>query len=184
MLVLDKTKFEQVGVVGRTHGLDGYLFISYLAVFPEDLDSIDYLFILQDGLLVPFPLIEMEFKTKDQALIKLDFINSKDEARNLLGSEIFLPKNQLVEQTQNIDLEHYIGYSIIIDQDILIGIISNYLDIPNNPLFELQYLGKEILIPAQTPFIQEVDQDKRIIYMILPEGLLDLFLEDPSKDDE
>ena len=39
----------------------------------------------------------------------------------------------------------------------------------------LSYRGKEILIPINDAFVQDIDPEKGLLYMDLPDGLLDVF---------
>jgi len=43
-------------------------------------------------------------------------------------------------------------------------------------LFEINRNGKEILIPVNDHFILKVDRTSKIIYLDVPEGLIELYL--------
>ncbi len=67
---------------------------------------------------------------------------------------------------------------MLIDNNIYnkeIGTITSVDDSTANVLFEVKTpLGDNILIPAAEEFIQNMDTEKKIITVSLPEGLLDL----------
>lgn len=43
-----------------------------------------------------------------------------------------------------------------------------------NVLFEVEYNGRLLLIPAVDEFVCEIDEDNRKLYLNIPDGLLDL----------
>ena len=51
-----------------------------------------------------------------------------------------------------------------------VGVIDSVDDSTANILFQVG----DLLVPAAAPFIREVDHQKRIITMELPEGLIEL----------
>ena len=59
--------------------------------------------------------------------------------------------------------------------DSIIGTIYAVDDSTVNVLFSVNTTdGKDVLIPASEELITEVDQEKKIIKIAIPEGLLDL----------
>ena len=54
------------------------------------------------------------------------------------------------------------------------GVISDYIDSPMNPLFELRIDGQEVLIPAVDEFVTEIDIEQKVVVFELPEGMLSL----------
>ena len=52
--------------------------------------------------------------------------------------------------------------------------ISDYIDSPMNPLFELRIDGQEVLIPAVDEFVTEIDIEQKVVVFELPEGMLSL----------
>lgn len=50
-----------------------------------------------------------------------------------------------------------------------------------NVLFEIETsMGEDVLVPASEELITDIDHQKKIIYMALPEGLLSLDSDDES----
>ncbi len=59
-----------------------------------------------------------------------------------------------------------------------IGKIKQVLEYPNQALFQTFYKEKEVLVPINDLFIKHVDREKKEIHLELPEGLLDIYIED------
>ena len=70
------------------------------------------------------------------------------------------------------DMRYFIGFEVIDAIDGFLGKITNVNDDTANILFELA--EKDLLIPVSDEYITDIDHQKRIIYMNLPEGLLEL----------
>ena len=108
-------------------------------------------------------------------MLKLDGITTDEQARDFAGLTIYLPKNYLekVEDTE-IELDYFAGFSLIDAEKGLLGVISEVDQTTDNVLFVIPTKDDELLIPAGEEYIDEIDHDKKIIYVTLPEGLLDL----------
>lgn len=67
-----------------------------------------------------------------------------------------------------------LGFRIMDMQRGEIGPLLDVIERPKQPLLVVLYQEKEVLIPLAEDFIDSVDESKQLIYMHLPEGLLDL----------
>ena len=71
--------------------------------------------------------------------------------------------------------EDFIGYNIIVGDNVLIGAIVDFDDTTDNALFIVKNQNDtEFFIPIADDFIVDIDIDNKIMTMNLPEGLLDL----------
>lgn len=62
-------------------------------------------------------------------------------------------------------------------EDVHHGLLGEVVDVDTttvNTLFVVKQEGEELLVPAQEEFILGIDQEKKLITVELPEGLLDL----------
>jgi len=107
--------------------------------------------------------------------LKLEGVITEEQARSFMGLTIYLPKSFLEKvEDEEIELDYFAGFSLIDVEAGLIGIISEVDKTTDNILFVIPKKNDELLIPAGEEYIQEIDHDKKIIYVKLPEGLLDL----------
>ena len=109
-------------------------------------------------------------------MIKLQDVDSENKAKRFTKVEIYLP-NTLVESSEEVDHYSWLSFKNFLITDTTIGEIGEIIDVDEstlNVLFKVNYSGEEILIPADESLIVGVDDDKRIIQMNLPEGLLSL----------
>lgn len=163
-----------IGQITKPHGVSGEMSFSFTSdVF--DSEDVPYFVFDMQGILVPFFVEDYRFKSNSTGLLKLDGISTDEQAREFAGLTIYLPKSYLekVEDTE-IELDYFAGFSLIDAEKGLLGVISEVDQTTDNVLFVIPTKDDELLIPAGEEYIENIDHDKKIIYVKLPEGLLDL----------
>jgi 16S rRNA processing protein RimM len=134
-----------------------------------------YLFIDINGSKVPFRIEGVE----DNAhfIIKVEEVGEKSGSDNLSGKEICIPignvRSRHLKSTRHLrdawdqyqieDVETLIRYSII-----------KVTELPQQTMASIMVDQKELLIPLSEPLIESIDNEKKLIRMHIPEGLLDL----------
>lgn len=169
-----KSSVFPIGQIIKPHGVNGEMSFSFTSdIF--DKEEVPYFIFEIQGILVPFFLEEYRFKGSTTGLLKLDGIKTDERAREFSGLTIYLPKTFLekVEDTE-IELDYFAGFSLVDAEKGLIGVISEVDQTTDNVLFVIPTKDDELLIPAGEEYIEEIDHEKKIIYVRLPEGLLDL----------
>ncbi len=161
----------KIGRIGKTHGLKGFLTF----FFDDDIfdrADVDFLVLRLDGLLVPFFIEEYRFQSEERALIKFDSIDTVEQAIPLVNAEVFFPKNVAIKSSDNLSLPALVGFTIYDrNSNKTLAPISSINSDTDNPLFEL---SDGTLIPIAEEWIKDIDKEKQLINMTLPEGLLSL----------
>lgn len=170
--MIKREELIKIGIFNKPHGLKGELLFSFTDDIFDRCDS-PYLVCQIDGIFVPFYIEEYRFRSDSTALMKLEDIDSDTEARIFTNSDVFYPKKYISDEDINmVSGDYFLEYLIIDDVLGEIGRIKRLDDSTVNLLFEVDYKNKEILIPANDNFISHIDDDKKIIYMQIPEALL------------
>lgn len=161
----------KIGQLGRTHALRGEIvFFCDDDIF--DRCDADCLLLMLDGLLVPFFIEEYRFQRDDRVLMKFDGIDTKEQATELVGADVYFPKDAAAKLDDGLSLSALTGYAIY---DTATGTATAPLrridTATDNPLFELE---DGTLIPVAEEWIEDIDHEKKTIRMTLPEGLLAL----------
>lgn len=164
----------RIGIINKPHGVHGEL----LFTFDDDIfDQVeaDYIVCLMDGILVPFFFESYRFRSDSTALIKLEGIDTEQQARRMTNVEVYFPKEHAEKLDDNeLTWNYFVGFLI---KDINKGEIGKVTDVDDatiNTLFVVDHKGNEVLIPAQEDFMVDMDRKKKVITMHLPEGLLEL----------
>lgn len=176
METIPKSNCVKIGFIQKPHGIHGELVIRFQEEFYETLEEIPTLFIEIDNLLVPYFISEdgLRFKSGESVIAQLDWIDSDKKAKELSGLSVFVNQNEVISPDDELSSNALIGFRLY-DVDLgFIGEILNVNDFAGNLLLEVEYLGKEALVPLNEDLIVRFDEDAREIEMQLPSGLFDL----------
>ncbi len=166
----------QLGNVVKTHGLLGEVVIFLDVDHPELYQEMESVLVDMNGKLVPFFIEYLQFNG-DRAITAFEDIENIDDAKQLVGKNLFLPLKSLPELPdggyyfhQLVDMDFYNG-------DQLLGKVTGVYEMPTNHLICVDHNGAEVLVPAEDEIVKEVDLSNKIIKAELPEGLLDIYLD-------
>lgn len=165
----------KIGVIGKPHGVRGEVCIRFADDVFDRVEA-DYLLLDMEGILVPFFMEEYRFRTDETVLVKFCDIDTEERARELTGTEVYFPRSLAEDEDGQVSWAQIIGYSLVDSRTgKVIGHIETVDETTLNTLFEVATDdGKQLLIPAREDLIREVDTEKRIIKMEIPDGLLEL----------
>lgn len=178
--MIKESEITAVGKLQKTHALRGELNV-LLDIDPEYLVAGNPAIIDIDGIYVPFFAESIRPKGHFSFLVKFDGIDSEFEAKKLVNKSVYALRDKLKEFiSENYD-EEYALYDDLIGFEIEEsghGVIGKVVEIDSNTENELFLVetpdGDTIYIPLTEDFIDEIDEDARVIRMSLPDGLLDL----------
>ena len=159
---------QKIAKVLKSNGTDGELLISFFAMDPEDLEITEPVFILFDGLPVPFFVQSLRRRGHNKALVHLNGIFDLKDCEEVCGKDIYLPADAEAAYGEG-DFSFLVGWELR-DAGKSLGRIADFVDIPGNPCLELED-GR--LVPLHEDFITAVDEDSTVVEMELPSGLLD-----------
>lgn len=161
----------KIGTLTRTHGIGGELSMNFTDDVWDRADA-DYVFLEVDGIQVPFFLEGWRFRSDSVVLLKFQDIDSSEDANEYVGADVYFPHSLTPEPDEDDEYtwRHFTGWQVVDAQAGPIGIIDYVEDSTVNTIFCVD--GK--LVPANEDFIERIDAKERIVYMTLPEGLLDL----------
>ncbi len=173
--MIDKHECKQVGLIVKTHGIKGELVVRLFDEFSIDDMDTEFLFIDLDGGLVPFFMEEAREKNKTDVLVKLELAQEETEMNRLMDARVYVKKGEAMEESnENSSVYQLIGYSTQAVGFGPLGKIAAIKDISKNPLFEIDFEGRELLIPIVEDFIVNIDDENETIIFDLPDGLIDL----------
>ncbi|GAB3932967.1 ribosome maturation factor RimM [Mucilaginibacter myungsuensis] len=176
--------YFKVATVGKTKGLKGEM---QLYVEFDGLEDIKFnaLFIDIAGKLVPYFVSVYKPSIKNTAYVYLEDVDTIEKASVLLKKEIYLPTKLKPAMDENeftlFDLEGFMAEDI--DEGEL-GIITAVHEYPQQIIAACDYDGTEILFPLNENTIKGIDVPNNILTVDLPEGLLDIYLEDREPTDD
>lgn len=166
----------KIGKIGKPHGVKGEVSLMFEDDVFDRVDA-DYLVLLIDGILVPFFFEEYRFKSDETALVKFCDIDTKEQAQELTGCDVYFSRKLSEDGREDMSLNEAENFKLLDanNDNSLIGTVKSVDYSTVNTLFNIETPdGKEIMIPASEDFIVDIDTEKHFIVVDLPEGLLDL----------
>jgi 16S rRNA processing protein RimM len=173
--MFNELKLEEKGRLIRTHGVNGQI----KARFNEQIDQKiakgkEPVLILFKGMPVPFFIEDLK-QTGQNYIIKFKFVDNIDYAEELIGSELYFMISNPKEKIKDTE-EAIINYEVFSLKHGFIGRVLNINEIPGNPVIEIQNNQNVIYVPFVDEFIEEINHLEKIVRIIPPEGLIELYL--------
>ncbi len=167
-----------VGKISKKFSFKGEVILYIDADEPEQYIEMESFFIAFGNDLVPFFIEKSRFQKGKNLRLKLEDINTEEEADTIVGMEVFLPLDLLPTLAEDKFYYHEIMGFLVVDQNIgPIGSIMGVNDSTSQVLLEIKNEdGKDILIPLVDDFIVLLDKEKKEFHVNTPEGLIDLYL--------
>ncbi|MBX2844585.1 MAG: ribosome maturation factor RimM [Saprospiraceae bacterium] len=163
-----------VGTLRKTHGVHGEIKFEFDPFYGDDVFGQTVIIIETEGEYLPFFIETMDETTSGKGILKLEDINTKEAAARLNGKSIFLNTKSLA-QVKEEALTSYVGFLVKDVQLGDIGIVQEIIEMPQQLLLQLDFKGKEILIPLHDDFIKAEHPTKKELLLKLPEGFLEIF---------
>lgn len=172
--MITKDEVIRVGKLKKSHGIKGEISLVFDKPMYTDIDT-EFYFLDIDGIFVPFLLEEISFITDTSARVKFEDVDDEAKASKFSNLHVFLLRKQVPEVSEDeiYDWNFFVGYTIF-DQHLRdLGVIESVDSATINVLFIVKKAETELLIPATEDFITRIDDDEKIIYMNLPDGLIE-----------
>lgn len=168
----------QLGYVSKVHGLKGEVQAFLDVDVPEHYNKLESVFVDIDNKLIPF-FIEKIVVTDNKAVIKFEEVDTVEAADALKNNRLYLPLHTLPQLPADQFYYHdIIGYQVIDDAEGPLGTIATIYNLPHQDLIAMQYSSREVLIPIIDDIIKSVNHEQKEVMVRLPEGLLQIYLED------
>ena len=173
---------QQVAQVLKSNGTDGELVLSFREIAPEDINLSEPVFIIFDGLPVPFFIESFTKRGNSKALVHLTDICSQEDVDEIAGKAVYVDDSQIPEMSLEEDgFAALVGWMLLSPADdrsdddmelYEVGEITDFIDIPNNPCIEVETENGAVMIPLHEDLILSVDPEYQEIIMQIPAGLL------------
>lgn len=173
--MIEKKDLIEAGKFQKTHALKGELNV-ILDIPQEYVEDGHPVIVETEGIPVPYYAEAIRPKGATSFLIKLEGVDSMEDAAELVNSAVYVPKDMLREYTEDGMFEDDLEWFKVIDMHLgEIGELEYIDDTTENRLMIVRTSGgEEIYIPLVGDFIINIDEDNREIRTSIPEGLLSL----------
>ncbi|RRB06598.1 ribosome maturation factor RimM [Larkinella rosea] len=170
----------QLGKITKTHGVRGELVFFLDVDMPEIYAEMDSVLIEIKGDLVPY-FIESISVNRNRGIVALEGVETIEEAQKLVNCDLFLPLDNLDElEDGQFYFHEIVGYRVRDEKLGDLGTVRTVYNVAPQNLISMDYQGKEVLIPVNDELTPSADKVQKILHVRLPDGLVDIYLEEPS----
>ncbi len=174
---MNKDNFYSLGKITKTSGYKGSLMFFFDVDDISQYADLNSVFIEIENNLVPFFIEELKIKSPQKAFVKLDGIDTIQKAENLVNSTLFLPLDMLPQlEGDDFYFHEVIDFDVIDEKHGNIGKLREIQDLKTQTLFVIMNGETEILIPLHKQFVKKLDKENKLLYIVAPEGLIDIYL--------
>ncbi len=168
-------QYFKTGKLVATYGLKGELVFKHSLGKKTGFKNLEAIFIEEgkDNLL-PYFVTQCKIKNDQEVYLKLDGIDTKEAAHRLTPKEVWLKETDFHHFAAKSAPISLLGFMMIHDGKEL-GEIQEVIEQPHQVLCTILLNGKEALIPINEAFLEKVDNKNRRVYVVLPDGLLDIY---------
>ena len=176
--MVNKIEHVEIGYTKKVHGLNGELKVFINDRYLEDFVLSKCIFIELNG--SPVPYFPDNIRLGNEILIKLEDVTDVGTARILQSKKIYLDATALLKPNERkikikgeeyLDLEGYIMQSV---EGKMLGEVIEIIDMPSQKMAVVKIEEEDKMVPINEYFVKEINRDKCLIIVDLPEGLLDL----------
>ena len=191
LVALTTDDLQQIAQVLKSNGTDGELVMSFRTIAPEDINLEEPVFIVFDGLPVPFYIESFTKRGNSKALVRLTGISCQDDVDEISGKAVYIEDSAAPELSLEEDgFAALVGWMLLTPEapdqigddnpsgDVMssnfyeVGEITDFIDIPNNPCIEVETENGAVMLPLHEDLILSIDPEYQEIIMRIPEGLL------------
>lgn len=173
--MIKKEEVFKIGRFAKPHGVKGEISLITTSDLFEESDE-PYIVCDIDGILVPFFIEEYRYKSDTVTLVKLEYVNTEEGAREFVGRDVYYPLEGMETEDLVGDMtwDSFVNYAVTDEVHGFLGKIIQVDDSTLNVLLHIDNQGQELLFPAAEELIVAVDHPGKQMTVLLPEGLLDL----------
>lgn len=169
----------ELGLITKPHGLKGELQLFLDVDHPEEYTNLESVFVEQNKQLVPFFIETLFVKGAKKIVARFEDVTTLEEAETLRGAKLYLPLAALPKLEKGQFYFHdVIGHTVIDATAGEIGTVITFNNASAQTIMVVEFNHKEILIPVTDQILKSSDSDKKQIHVTLPEGLLDIYLDE------
>ena len=170
------TEYFKIGKFVTTFGLKGELVLKHNLGKKTSLKGLKAIFIEErKESFIPWFIESTKIKNEEEIYLKLEGINTREQAIKLTQKEVWLPEEEFKKFSAKSSPINLLGYDIVEGEQVL-GKISEVIEQPHQILCRIEFNKKEAYIPLHEETIQKIDKKKQQVIVSLPPGLLEIYL--------
>lgn len=165
----------EAGKTFKTYGLSGTLNFDVDDAYLDFIEAEKVLFFMVEGNAVPF-FIEDDCDL-EEGRIRFKDIDNPESAKLLSNAPFYIDgsrwKGNLDEPELRDTDEEIVGYTFFDETSSKSGVVQDIEEFPSQILLQVIVNNKLFYVPLREEWMLELNPDKKILKMMLPEGMFD-----------
>ena len=162
-------KLYPLGKIIKTHGYNGVLVLVSDSCLDDKSENLNEVFLVIDGLHVPFPVRELVLISDTLAHVKLEFADDQNEAIKLVGCGVYVDKPLCRRKIQS-ELERWVGFTVNDSIYGKVGVVKKVENYRGNVVMQVMDGKKEILISMYPELVTSIDEIAKKLFISAPNG--------------
>lgn len=168
--------FVSIGKLAASFGIKGELILEHHLGESSSLEGIKAVFIEeQEGKFLPYFVQGIKRKSDTEWLIALEGIDAPEKGKRFIKKKVWLREADVKKTAAASAPISLLGF-VVLDNKKELGKVLEVIEQPVQILLRLEIDGKEVLIPVNESTLKSIDHKKEKIFLTLPDGLLDIYL--------
>ena len=169
--------YHSIGKLVASYGLKGEILLKHHLGKKTALRGLEVIFIeKKKDELLPYFIESAKIKSDTEIYLKLEGINTKEATVALLQKQAWLTEEEFAKHAGKSAPISLLGFHVVYNDEDL-GEILEVIEMPHQLLGRIQIKGKDVLIPLHEETLLKVDRKGKKVYVELPEGLIDVFMQ-------
>ncbi len=183
---MTKDDCYQLGHITKTHGVSGEL-VLYLDVDqPNEYADLETVLLEVKGQLVPYFIESIAIVKGSRAIVAFEDVDTIEQAERLINCPAYLPLAELepITDETRFYFHEIVGFQVVDAEAGALGTVRGVYAMNAQDLIAMDYQGREVLIPINSDIVRTVDRANQKLNVALPDGLLDIYMEDSKEEPE
>ena len=169
------TEYFKIGKLAGTFGVKGELVLQHKLGKKTALKGLNAIFLEErKESFIPWFVQHTKIKNEDEIYLKLEGIESREQAFRLIQKEVWLPEPDFKKFSSKSSPINLLGYEVL-EEGKSLGKILEIIEQPHQLLCRIDLAGKEAFIPLHEETIIKIDKKKQQVIVGLPPGLLEIY---------
>jgi 16S rRNA processing protein RimM len=183
---MTKDDCYQVGHITKTHGVNGELVLFLDVDDPTEYADLDSILLEVKAELLPYFIESIAIVKGSRAIIAFEDVDTIEQAERLINCGAYLPLDNLepITDETRFYFHEIVGYQVVDANAGELGTVRGVYAMNAQDLIAMDYQGKEVLIPINSEIVRTIDRTNRKLNVALPDGLLDIYLDEDGKADK
>lgn len=170
--------YFSIGKIVSAFGLDGELVMRHSLGKKTTLKGVAAIFLEEHkNSFIPYFPQKITAKDHEHVYVKLEGVDTKEMAQKLVKTQVYLAEADFKQHTAAAAPLALLGFAVEDQQRGPLGVVEEVIEMPMQVLVKVMIQGKEALLPINEQSLLKIDKKAQIVFLDLPDGLIDLYID-------